>query len=147
MATIDKTLFDRIGGIETLQKLHKVFYDKAFAHEWLKLYFTDKPQTLLEEQQTDFMAQLTGGPKKYAGKSPKMAHQHIHITDDLFELRQRLLSESLQELGISESLSKEWLMADAALKKAITKDDVSECKRAYPNQPILDFKKPEHIKI
>lgn len=147
MSTIDKTLFDRIGGLETLQKVHKIFYDKAYAHEWLKLYFTDKPQILLEEQQTDFMAQLIGGPKRYAGKSPKMAHQHIHITDDLFTLRQCLLNESLKEFGLDDNLRKEWIMADAALKKAITKNTVDECKQSYPTQPILDFPKPSHIKI
>jgi truncated hemoglobin YjbI len=147
MPTIDKTLYDRVGGLETLKKVHKIFYDKAYAHEWLKLYFTDKPQTLLEDQQTDFMAQLIGGPKRYAGKTPKMAHQHIHITEDLFTLRQQLLKESLKEFRLSDQLTKEWLMADAALKKAITKKSVDECKQSYPTQPILDFQKPPHIKI
>ncbi|ORU91539.1 MAG: hypothetical protein A6F70_00210 [Cycloclasticus sp. symbiont of Bathymodiolus heckerae] len=147
MSTIDKTLFNRIGGLETLQKVHKIFYDKAYSHKWLKLYFTDKPQMLLETQQTDFMAQLIGGPKRYAGKTPKMAHQHIHITDDLFKLRQQLLDESLQEFGLAEGLRKEWLMADAALKRAITKNSVDECKQSYPTQPILDFPKPADIDI
>jgi len=145
MATIDKTLFQRIGGLDTLKKVHKIFYDKVYAHEWMKLYFTDRPQTLLEDQQTDFMAQLMGGPKKYAGKTPKMAHQHIHITDDLFTLRQEILEESLREFGLADNLSKEWLMADSALKKAITKKTVDECKQSYPSQAILDFPKPKNI--
>ena len=145
MATIDKTLFQRIGGLNTLKKAHKIFYDKIYAHEWLKLYFTDKPQTLLEDQQTDFMAQLIGGPKRYAGKTPKMAHQHIHITEELFQLRKEILEESLREFGLADNLSKEWIMADSALKKAITKKTVDECKRSYPSQPILDFPKPKDI--
>ena len=147
MATIDKTLFGRIGGLETLQKVHKIFYDKAYAHEWLRLYFTDKPQTVLEDQQTDFMAQLIGGPKRYAGKTPKMAHQHIHITEDLFTLRQQLLSDSLKEFRLPDDLRKEWLMADATLKRAITKDSADECSQSYPNQEILSFPKPAHIKV
>ncbi|MEW4981901.1 MAG: group 1 truncated hemoglobin [Cycloclasticus sp.] len=147
MSVIDKTLFKRIGGLETLQKVHRIFYDKAYSHEWLKLYFTDKPQTLLEDQQTDFMAQLIGGPKRYAGKTPRMAHQHIHITEDLFTLRQRLLKESLEEFGLAEHLLKEWLMADTALKRAITKDSVEQCTQAYPNQEILSFPKPKDINL
>jgi len=55
----------------------------------------------LEERQTDFMAQLIGGPKRYAGKSPKMAYQHIQITDDLFTLRQRLLMNRLKNLALT----------------------------------------------
>ena len=145
MATIDKTLYNRIGGKETLKKVHKIFYDKAYEHEWLKLYFTDKPQTLLEDQQTDFMAQLMGGPKIYAGKSPKMAHQHIHITEELFRLRQFMLNDSIKEFGLADDLRKEWMQADAALKKAVTKNSVNECEKAYPGQDILSFQKPSNI--
>jgi len=145
MATIDKTLFDRIGGINALQKVHKIFYDKAYEHSWLKLYFTDKPQKILEDQQTDFMAQLMGGPKRYAGKTPKMAHQHINITEDLFALRQNMLSESISEAGLSDDLRHEWLMADAKLKLAITKKSRDQCEKAYTTQQILDFPKPVHL--
>ena len=136
---IDKTLYDRLGGKETLIKVHKIFYDKAYAHPWLSKYFTDKPQELLEEQQTDFMMQLTGGPKIYAGKTPKSAHQHILITEELFELRARLLSDSIKEAGLSDDLRQEWLDADATFKRVLIKKSEAECSRAYPDQPILDF--------
>jgi len=145
MASIDKTLFDRLGGIETLKRVHKIFYDKAYAHPWLKLYFTDKPQQVLEDQQTDFMAQLIGGPKRYAGKTPKMAHQHINITDELFNLRRSMLSESITEAGLPDALRDEWLNADGALKVSITKKSVEECETAYATQAILDFPKPANF--
>lgn len=143
MSTIDKTLFDRLGGIKTLEKVHKIFYDKAYAHDWLKRYFTDKPQQVLEEQQTDFMTQLMGGPKRYGGKTPKMAHQHMNISDELFELRQQLLSEAIAEVGINDDLRQEWLNADATLKSAIVKKSKDECKTAYDGQVVLDFPKPQ----
>jgi hemoglobin len=137
---IDKTLYARLGGKDTLIKVHKIFYDKIYAHNWLSKYFTDKPQQLLEEQQTTFMQQLMGGPKAYSGKSPKSAHQHMLITEELFELRAKLLADSIKQAGIENSLRDEWLAADAALKKALVKGSISECSRAYPTQPILDFK-------
>ena len=136
---IDKTLYDRLGGKPTYVKVHKIFYDKAYAHPWLSRYFTDKPQELLENQQTDFMIQLMGGPKCYSGKSPKSAHQHILITDELFELRAQMLSESITEAGISDDLRDEWLDADATFQRALVKTSEDECVRAYPTQPILDF--------
>ena len=144
MASINKTLYDRIGGEPTLQKVHKIFYDKAYEHEWFKLYFTDKPQAILESQQTDFMAQLMGGPRKYAGKTPKMAHQHIHITEDLFRLRQFMLNDSLKEYGLADDLRKEWMQADATFHKALVKP-LDSCEKAYPGQDILSFSKPENL--
>ncbi len=136
---IDKTLYDRLGGKPTLVKVHKIFYDKAFAHPWLSKFFTDKPQEVLENQQTDFMAQLMGGPKAYGGKSPKSAHQHMLITEELFELRSELLRQAIKEAGIADDLCEEWLDADRSLKRAVVKSSEAECSRAYPNQPILNF--------
>jgi len=136
---IDKTLYDRLGGKPTFVKVHKIFYDKAYADPWLSKFFTDKPQVVLENQQTDFMVQLMGGPKAYGGKSPKSAHQHMVITDELFELRARLLSESIKEAGIRDDLRNEWLDADRTFKRALEKKSEADCTQAYPNQPILNF--------
>ena len=136
---IDKTLYDRLRGKQTFIKVHKIFYDKVYAHTWLRKYFTDKPQEVLENQQTDFMIQLMGGPKIYSGKTPKSAHQHMVITDELFELRAQLLSESIKEAGVPDSLRKEWLAVDAMLKKSLVKISEKECTVAYATQPILNF--------
>ena len=142
MSTISKSLFDRVGGLKTLEKVHKDFYDKAYAHPWLSQYFTDKPQQILEDQQTAFMAQLIGGPKAYGGKTPKMAHQHMYITEELFALRRSLLSEAISENHISDEVREEWLTADSALKNSIIKKSPEDCKRAYNTQEILNFAKP-----
>ena len=102
---IDTTLFDRIGGLDTLRKVHKIFYDKMFAHPWLKQFFVEHPQEIFENQQTTFMAGLMGGPKIYAGKTPKMAHQNIVITDEMFETRSKILSASIMQAGIADDLA------------------------------------------
>jgi len=135
---IDKTLYDRLGGKKTFETVHKIFYDKAYAHPWLGKYFTDKPQDILEDQQTDFMIQIMGGPKCYAGKVPKSAHQHIAISNELYELRAQLLSESILEAGIADSLKDEWIAADATFQRVLVKTP-EECVQAYPTQAILNF--------
>ena len=140
--SIDKTLYDRLGGKATLERVHKTFYDMAFAHPWLRKYFTDKPQLALEEQQTDFMSYLIGGPNRYTGKTPKMAHQHMVITEELFEVRRQLLSDAIKKEKISDKLREEWLAADSTLKRALVKKSAADCQRAYANQEILDFKNP-----
>ncbi len=139
---IDKTLFERLGGKPTYIKVHRIFYDKAYADPWLRQYFTDKPQKVLENQQTDFMIQLMGGPKAYGGKTPLFAHQHMVISEELFEHRAKLLSDSIKEVGISDELRVAWLKTDASLKRALVKKSKAECKISYPTQPILDFAKP-----
>jgi len=136
--SLDKTLFLRLGGKQTLVKVHKLFYDKAYSHPWLRKYFTDKPQEVLERQQTAFMGQLMGGPKAYAGKSPKSAHRHMEISEELFDLRSQMLSDSIKAAGVSDELRQEWLAADEALRRAVVKP-LEDCTRAYPSQRFLSF--------
>ena len=87
------------------------------------------------------MVQIMGVPKAYAGKSSKLAHQHMVITDELFELRSEILSASIKEAGICNDLRKEWLDTDRGLKRALVKTSEAECSVSYPNQPILNFPK------
>lgn len=138
---IDDSLFDRLGGKPTFIRVHKIFYDKAFAHPWLGKYMEGHDQDLLENQQTDFMVQLMGGPKIYAGKTPKTAHRHMMITEELFDLRSRLLSESIQEAGISDDLRDQWLAVDSRLKQSLVKQSEAECSRRYFDEPIVNFPK------
>ena len=53
-----------------------------------------------------------------------MSHRAMYITEELFELRQALLRESLQEINMPEPLIRRWLKIDAAFKKMIVKDSI-----------------------
>jgi hemoglobin len=140
--SIDKTLYDRLGGKITFIKVHKTFYDKLFADPWLGKYMEGKIQDNLEDQQTNFMASIMGGPNRFAGKTPKWAHSHMVITDELFSVRSQLLSDSIKEVGISDSLREEWLAVDNTFRQAMVKPTEDKCVKAYPTQPILNFPKP-----
>jgi hemoglobin len=116
-----KTLFEAVGGLPTLQKVHKIFYDKIYAHPWIGKFFVGHSQEAIENRQTTFMAEKMGGPIVYMGKDIEMAHEAMYITVELFELRSRLLDESLQEAGLDEALRKRWLKIDSAFMKKIVK--------------------------
>ena len=76
-------MIDRVGGKEVIAKVHKIFYNKIFAHPWLSLFFNNIEQDHLENQQTDFMAMLFGGERVYGGRMPADAHEHIFVTEDM----------------------------------------------------------------
>lgn len=120
------TLFERIGGLATLQAVHKIFYDKVYAHPWLGRFFEGHDQAAIEKRQTAFMAEKMGGPKSYLGKDPYMAHRAMYITPELFDLRTRLLRDALEEYGLDETLIKRWLRIDSAFKKLIAKDSIED---------------------
>jgi hemoglobin len=138
---MSNSLFDRLGGRPTLEKVHKIFYDKIYAHPWIGKYFQHIEQEYIESQQTDFMSMATGGPEVYYGKRPHLAHEHMFITEELFELRSNLLKESLSEAGVSAELAADWFKIDQAFKSKLIKKSPSECVPKYHGDPILDFPK------
>lgn len=135
------SLYSRVGGKEVIAKVHKVFYQKIFSHPWIGLYFQGKKPEILENQQTDFMVGFMGGPLCYSGRAPVFVHQHMMISEELFDLRNRLLSDSIRECGIDDELREEWLVTDRTMKKALVKAGPHEC-IVQASEPLLDFKNP-----
>lgn len=138
---IDLTLHDRLGGRPVFEKVHQVFYEKIFAHPWLSKYFAHRAPGPLVAQQTNYMIQLTGGPKCYAGQAPNVVHGYMYITEELFDLRSQLLSDSINECGVSDELRQEWLAANEMFKAVMVKSSKDKCVLQYSHQKILDFPK------
>ncbi len=137
-----KSLYELIGGDPVMRRVQKIFYDKIFAHPWLKDFFAEIKQEVLEGQQSDFMAQAMGGPERYCGKFPVAAHTHMFITAEVFDLRHDLLKESLREARIPDELAARWLKIDYAFKGRLCKERPSECVGRYKNEPILIVPRP-----
>lgn len=125
-----QTLYDTVGGLPTLQKVHKIFYDKIYAHPWLKQFFEGHSQEAIEGRQTSFMGEKMGGPK-YLGKPIKQVHENMYITQELYALRHELLSEALIEAGVAEDSRQRWLKIDDAFMRQIIKTSVESFYRDY----------------
>lgn len=137
-----KSLFDRFGGRPTLDKVHKIFYDKLFAHQWLSQFFAGVNQTHIENQQSDFFSQLTGGPKNYSGRMPNHAHLHIYITEELYTTRNNILRESLEEAGVPEKEREEWLKIDLAFRRVMEKKSPADCVKRYADEDVVIIPNP-----
>lgn len=138
-----ENLFDALGGLATLEVVHKIFYDKVFEHHWLKQYFINQNQALLERQQTEFMAEKMSGPKIYSGKPVLQAHIHLYITEELFDVRHALLKQSILEKDITESLMLRWLKIDYAFKKLVTDISLEDFHQRYTFKSRIIVDNPE----
>ncbi len=141
-----KSLFVRLGGRPTLERVHKIFYDKLFVHPWLSGFFVGIEQKLIENQQSDFFSQLTGGPKNYSGRMPKHAHAHMFITEELYDVRHELLKESLVNAHVKSPELDEWLKIDMAFKKVLCKQSPGECEKRYVDENIIVILDPNFRK-
>ena len=134
-------LFQAVGGRDGILKVVKIFYDKVYADPWMSLFFAKIPQEHIENQQTDFMCGAMGGPKIYCGRMPVDAHEHICITEELFDARDELLEESLKEANVDPEVAKAWMKIDQAFKSGLVKP-LKDCKKRFFTDEILDFENP-----
>jgi hemoglobin len=139
--------FTDVGGKPVLEKVHKIFYDKVYAHPWLGKFFVNKDQKLIESQQTNFMTQNFGGPVVYSGKIAGPAHKHMFITEELFNLREKLLEESLIEAGVSPEHRATWHKIDGAFRSEIVKGTVEDCQKRFFTDELMIFENPNKKKF
>jgi len=135
--------FEKMGGRSSLIIINKIFYDKVYKHPWLKQFFQQVPQQHIEDQQVDFMQKVLGGENLYVGKAPPVAHMHILINDDIFQVRKELLEEAFFEANADPELMNKWLALDESFKRVIFKDSSAQCKRRFKTDNILDFPNPK----
>ncbi len=138
----ENNLFDLIGGRPTLEKVHKIFYDKIYAHPWIGRYFEGIQQDVIEVQQSDFMSQIMGGPSNFCGKLPVPAHRHMMISEELFDVRTQLLVDSMTEAQVSPENQMLWLKLDQAFKKGIVKNSLGDCTLRFNTDEIVNFPNP-----
>jgi len=124
------SLYEATGGLETLQRVHKIFYDKIYAHPWLKKFFEGFDQKIIEDKQTSFMGEKFGGPE-YIGKPLDQVHENIFIPQELVNIRHEILRQSLDEAKIPNDLSVRWLRIDEAFMKQVTKKSIVSFYRDY----------------
>lgn len=137
-----ETLFNDLGGMPCLNRVHKLLYDKLLRHPWLKGFFEGKERWHLESQQSEFMAGIFGGPKIYGGRMPKSAHVHMFVTEEVFQVRHQLLARSLSEAGVPDDLKERWLRYDMGMKRGLVKGSIDQCEGRFRTDPIVAVEKP-----
>jgi len=142
---MSESLYQSIGGMPTLDRVHKIFYDKLYAHPWLGKFFVGHDQASIEKRQSLFMAEKMGARDvTYYGKQPKMAHRHLFITQEMYDLRHQILRDSLLEAGIDGEPLERWLRIDNAFHRQIVKPSVEEFyKTGWLFEPRVLINKPE----
>ncbi len=107
---LEDSLYNRIGGNDTLQHLVDKFYDQVFIHPLIgRLFNTDKE--VIKEKQRLFLTQFLGGPQLYTGRygHPRMRARHLPhpITHDDAYAWLECMARAINSLEISEDLKQE----------------------------------------
>jgi len=99
----DKTLFERIGGEDTLDALVNLFYRKVLADNELSSFFDGVDMDEQRAKQKLFLTAAFGGSDNYSGDDQGDAHEHLvekHLSTSQFVSVSVYLRATLEELNV-----------------------------------------------
>ena len=110
------TLFERLGGLVSIDAAVDGFYERVIADPELSGFFDDVDLRKQRVHQKAFLAMALGGPRRYTGRSLADAHRHLGINDHHVDLVAGHLAAVLAGLGVSPALIDEVITAVDGLR-------------------------------
>lgn len=98
----ENTLYDRLGGEESIEAVVSEFYDRVMADELVNHYFEDVDMQQQIAHQAQFISSVTGGPVEYSGEDMYAAHEGMGITEEEFNAIAGHLDDALVEFDVPE---------------------------------------------
>jgi hemoglobin len=102
-----QTLFDRVGGEQTISDLIHEFYDRVSADPELKQFFENASMGKLRRMQREFFSAALDGPITYSGRPLSHVHHGRGITKHHFSRYVGHLIDTLQDQGINDQDAQE----------------------------------------
>lgn len=143
----DASLLSEVKGEEGVFKVHQRFYDVIFDEPWLGKFFYGKSKESLVIKQTQFMVAAFGGVNNYMGDTPAFVHMHMYVTDEMSDIRQKILKQAILDEGFSDSVAERWLKVDDSFRESIVKTSIDECVMKCQGQMPVKADKPQHYDI
>ena len=116
------TLFNKYGGIATVEKIVVEIYKAVLAKETLAPYFVNTDIDRLISHQVHFLSYVLDDPSKYKEKSLKDAHMQFNISVSIFDEFIEILHAAFLNAGISKDDVSDILAIVNSAKSSIVSD-------------------------
>ncbi|MGH3475388.1 MAG: group I truncated hemoglobin [Acidimicrobiales bacterium] len=113
------TLFERLGGMVSIDVAVDRFYERLLADPGLAGFFDHVDLRRQRAHQKAFLAMALGGPRAYQGRGLAEAHAHLGISDHHVDLVAGHLAAVLAGLGVSPALIDEVVRAVDGLRDTV----------------------------
>jgi hemoglobin len=116
------SLYKRLGGYDAIAAVSDDFIGRLAADKQLGRFLVGlsaDSQKRLRQNVVDQLCQATGGPCIYIGRSMKIAHAGLGITESDWDLTVKHLIDSLDKFKVPEKEKNEFLALASSLKPDI----------------------------
>jgi hemoglobin len=103
-----ETLYERVGGVYAIAALVDEFIERLLVNDTLNANPAIKeardrvPRAGLKFQVTAMVAQATGGPEVYAGRSMKESHAHLGISEREWQAMVLVLKATMYKFNVPD---------------------------------------------
>ena len=107
---MNPTLYEKIGGKETVVKAAKFLYVNVLRDDRLKRFFDGTDMQKQERMMSAFLTNILGGPSLYIGKDMRRAHANSvknGLSDEHVNAIMECVSAALREVKIEADLISE----------------------------------------
>ncbi|TDF42253.1 group 1 truncated hemoglobin [Alteromonadaceae bacterium M269] len=118
-ATPKQSLYDEIGGRETLDHAMRLAVNRIYNDAQIGHFFKGVPKRHIHKELTDQFCNLIGGPCEYTGKTMVESHKDLNITDSDFYILVEYVQGAMRDVGITYEQENRILRYIAPLKSEI----------------------------
>jgi hemoglobin len=125
----EKSLYERLGGYDAIAAVTDDFIGRLISDASLSRFFTghsNDSKMRIRQHVVEFLCKATGGPCVYNGRSMKVSHEGLAITEADWNTSVKMLAASLDKFKVPEKEKGELLGAAAALKPDIVQAAVAK---------------------
>ena len=131
---MEKTLYERLGGLDAITAVVETFRDRVAADDRINLKFARTDLARLRKILIDQVCEATGGPCHYNGRGMKEAHAGMKVTNGEFNALVEDLVATLSQFKVPKAEQDELLAILGPLKSEIVEVASGEVGTALPDE-------------
>ena len=111
----EKSLYERLGGVQAIATVVDDFLERSMrnpvtmANKHVAKAYAEYSPAALKYLVTEMVCDVTGGPQTYTGRTMVDSHDHLHISNDEFDVFAGDLVASMTLFGVPGGLQAEVL--------------------------------------
>jgi hemoglobin len=97
------TLYEKLGGKDSISAVVDNFYDRMLADETVAHFFSNTDMEKQRRHQALFISYALGGPNQYSGESMAKVHEGMNLQPEHYDTVVRHLAEALSDFQVSDA--------------------------------------------
>ncbi len=114
-------IWTALGEGRLLTEILTDFYTQVYDDPRLRPFFEKLTKQRAIEKQYNFLYQFFSGEQVYFGENIKQAHHWMVISDELFDIREKMMTDCLRRHGLAENLILKWQAMEEIYREDIVK--------------------------